>query len=436
MKTKAFFRTVLIAGLAAATATAVGAPPTTSFTYQGSLAENDSPVDGSTSMQFKLWNAVSGGTQIGSTLSMTSTVTDGVFTESLDFGPASYAINQAMWLEIIVEGESMGLTPLSATPFSLNTRGIDVSTSGTASIRERLFLGADSQASTYGRYISSTGTWHSGTNNSGVGGTDNNHFYIWEGNQFRLSIAKGTGRFGIGTTAPATLLDVNGTATIREDMFLGTNIETETDIEYISSTGIWEVGTNDAGIGGTDSNQFYIFEPDTSAYRFTIQRGSGKVGIGTRSPMTMLDVNGAVTIRGGADIVEGFDSSCGTAFEPGTVLVIDPTNPGKLMCAQGQYDRKVAGVVSGANGVKPGIKLGQDGVMDGEIAVAMTGRVYAKCSTENGAIEPGDLLTTSSLRGHAMKATDRDLSHGAVIGKAMTALDESTGMVLVLVNLQ
>ena len=86
--------------------------------------------------------------------------------------------------------------------------------------------------------------------------------------------------------------------------------------------------------------------------------------------------------------------------------------------------------------MKPGICLGQDGVLDGDTPVAMTGRVYVKCSSENGAIRPGDLLTSAALAGHAMKATDGERSFGSVIGKAMSSLDEETGLVLVLVNLQ
>jgi hypothetical protein len=93
-------------------------------------------------------------------------------------------------------------------------------------------------------------------------------------------------------------------------------------------------------------------------------------------------------------------------------------------------------VVSGANGISHGMKLGQDGALDGETLVAMTGRVYVKCSTENGAIRAGDLLTTSATSGHAMRASDYDRSNGAVIGKAMSTLDSGTGLVLVLVNLQ
>ena len=75
-------------------------------------------------------------------------------------------------------------------------------------------------------------------------------------------------------------------------------------------------------------------------------------------------------------------------------------------------------------------------MLDGETPVAMTGRVYVKCSTENGAIRPGDRLTTASLAGHAMKVTEEQRSVGAVIGKAMSSLDADTGLVLVLVNLQ
>lgn len=140
-------------------------------------------------------------------------------------------------------------------------------------------------------------------------------------------------------------------------------------------------------------------------------------------------------ITGGADLVEHFDTSCGT-MEPGTVLVIDADNPGRLCASNGSYDRKVAGVISGAGGVKPGIFLGQDGMIEGDTPVALTGRVYVRCSAENGPVEAGDLLTTASLAGHAMRVDEFDRATGAVIGKAMTTLEEGTGLVLVLVNLQ
>ena len=54
----------------------------------------------------------------------------------------------------------------------------------------------------------------------------------------------------------------------------------------------------------------------------------------------------------------------------------------------------------------------------------------------NGAVEPGDMLTTSSTAGHGMKVSDAVQATGAIIGKAMTSLAKGKGLVLVLVNLQ
>jgi len=68
--------------------------------------------------------------------------------------------------------------------------------------------------------------------------------------------------------------------------------------------------------------------------------------------------------------------------------------------------------------------------------VALTGRVYCLVDASYGAIEPGDLLTTSDTAGHAMKVTNHTKAHGAIIGKAMTRLEQGKGLVLVLVTLQ
>ena len=80
--------------------------------------------------------------------------------------------------------------------------------------------------------------------------------------------------------------------------------------------------------------------------------------------------------------------------------------------------------------------MAQAGFVENGQDVALTGRVYALASACNGAIVPGDLLTTSDVPGHAMKATDRQRCNGAIIGKAMSSLTEGEGLVLVLVNLQ
>jgi hypothetical protein len=78
----------------------------------------------------------------------------------------------------------------------------------------------------------------------------------------------------------------------------------------------------------------------------------------------------------------------------------------------------------------------QQGLLEGGRNVALTGRVYVQADTSNGAIKPGDLLTTSSTPGRAMRVTDHAKAAGAILGKAMTGLSQGQGMVLVLVTLQ
>jgi hypothetical protein len=142
-------------------------------------------------------------------------------------------------------------------------------------------------------------------------------------------------------------------------------------------------------------------------------------------------------IRGGADLSEVFEINQPSDIEPGMIVAIDPENEGQLRMSQKPYDNQIAGVLSGANGVRTGILMGQEGSMaDGEYAVALVGRVYVLASSESGPIKPGDFLTSSSRPGYAMKVKRARKARGAIIGKAMTALKGDLGLVLVLINLQ
>jgi hypothetical protein len=170
-------------------------------------------------------------------------------------------------------------------------------------------------------------------------------------------------------------------------------------------------------------------------------RGDSYVG-GWRRTFTVSN-EGQVTcstveITGGSDLSEQFDVRANGAEPiPGTVVCIDPDRPGKLVVSSKAYDRTVAGVVSGAGGIKPGMTMGQQkSAADGELPVALTGRVHVYADAATGPVQPGDLLTTSDRPGHAMKAADYAKAQGAILGKAMTPLEEGTGLVLVLVTLQ
>jgi hypothetical protein len=64
---------------------------TTAFTFQGRLTEAGSPATGNYILQFKLFDALSDGTQIGATIAdVTVTATNGAFTTALDFGAGAF----------------------------------------------------------------------------------------------------------------------------------------------------------------------------------------------------------------------------------------------------------------------------------------------------------------------------------------------------------
>lgn len=136
----------------------------------------------------------------------------------------------------------------------------------------------------------------------------------------------------------------------------------------------------------------------------------------------------------GADLAERFPVR--DRVEPGMVVEIDPSHPGQLRLASGAYNRRVAGVVSGAGGLSVGAILGSSAGSESSPPIALSGRVWVHCDAGDASIRPGDLLTTASRPGHAMKAIDYPKAQGATIGKAMTELTSGVGLVLVLVSLQ
>jgi hypothetical protein len=136
----------------------------------------------------------------------------------------------------------------------------------------------------------------------------------------------------------------------------------------------------------------------------------------------------------GADCAEDFEVEEMEELEPGAVMAIG--DGGKLRrCAQA-YDRRVAGVISGAGSYKPGIILGREGSGGNRIPLALTGRVYCRVDAGYGPVGVGDLLTTSPTVGHAMRAEDPLRAFGATIGKALRPLRSGMGLVPVLIALQ
>lgn len=147
-----------------------------------------------------------------------------------------------------------------------------------------------------------------------------------------------------------------------------------------------------------------------------------------------LDGQSGDIVLSNADCAEDFDIYNSEAVCPGMVMVIDQED--LLRPSTEPYDTKVAGVVSGAGGFRPGLVLDRKHPKNNRLPVALMGKVYCLADAGYSSIEVGNLLTTSSTPGHAMKAIDPQRSFGAVIGKALRPLKSGRGLIPLLIALQ
>ncbi|WP_420630325.1 hypothetical protein [Candidatus Leptofilum sp.] len=144
--------------------------------------------------------------------------------------------------------------------------------------------------------------------------------------------------------------------------------------------------------------------------------------------------SGDIRLRN-ADCAEDFDINEDIGeVEPGTVMVLEESS--KLSVSSKPYDKKAAGIISGAGDYKPGIILDRQPSENKRLPVALMGKVYCKVDATFGSIQVGDMLTTSPTVGHAMKADDPFRAFGAVIGKALSSLEKGQGLIPILVSLQ
>jgi hypothetical protein len=162
------------------------------------------------------------------------------------------------------------------------------------------------------------------------------------------------------------------------------------------------------------------------------------VAAGDEPNIKLNGEQGQITVKGdivlaGADTAERFSVRDPENVHPGSVLVIDES--GDLRISAMPYDTRVAGVVSGAGQTHPGIILNGLDCSLSSHPVALSGKVYCQVNTENGPVGVGDLLTTSSAPGFAMKADDPSKAFGAVVGKTLQRLEGDQGLIPILVSL-
>ena len=275
------------------------------------------------------------------------------------------------------------------------------------------------------RGMSKSGTGVLGTSESGVA--------VWGGSQSSSGVGgmsdSGIGVHGVSQAGPGVRGDAE-----HGDGVLGVS-KTHTGVHGISETG--------EGIHGETTSPtvaaiaaFNLNPTGTGAAIYAEKQGDvghagffkGNVHVtGTLTADTDLGI-------ANADCAEDFDIADADLIEPGTVMVLG--DEGAVHQSHQPYDKRVAGVVSGAGEYKPGIVLDKQQSERKRQPIALLGKVYCKVDAHYGANDVGDLLTTSPTPGHAMKTSDPVKAFGAVIGKALQPWPSGQGLIPILIALQ
>jgi hypothetical protein len=197
-----------------------------------------------------------------------------------------------------------------------------------------------------------------------------------------------------------------------------------------SNSGWTLFGTNNLPLSGTWVRfRFVGFEDASNAsgaflmYRFTLEGNLPSVGgaFATGHIYAQNNVYAGSNVLLG-DVAEYFPVM--DRSEPGDLISIDPLMPDRYLVSSKANDQNVLGVYS----TNPTVTLNDP---NSGVPVALRGRVPVKVCGQTGPIRPGDLLTSSNLRGHAMKAT----SAGYVVGRALEYFDgKGQGTVLCLIE--
>jgi len=233
-----------------------------------------------------------------------------------------------------------------------------------------------------------------------------------------------------GTTGASNFSGVNGTHTVGGNGVSGTSASgngVQGTTGNSNSSGV--IGVNNGG-----GNGVYGTSVSGNAVAGKSQTGNAGWFDGGVYVNGTVTVTADIVLTGGNDCAEEFDVASPGGAEPGTVMVLGDDEA--LYPSSGPYDRRVAGVVSGAGDYKPALILGQRAPSGNRSPVALVGKVYCKVDATAEAIQVGDLLTSSATKGHAMKASDPSKAFGAVIGKALRPLPNGRGMIPILVTLQ
>lgn len=406
---------LLVAILAAGAALTPAAAQTAStFTYQGSLQSAGSPYTGTADYRFSLWDAPTGGSQIGPTAQADKVaVNAGLFTAGIDFGGAAHGPGRFLQIEVRTPAWDGGgieppfftfpdRTPMTAAPYSLSTRGIFVNEAadmvgiGTEEPTHTLHVAGKSDATALIESDSAQGTWLNLLNTSSEGrfwrlistGSENSpgpgNLLIGHGTDPEVNTPVMTmlaeGQVGIGTVTPKAMLhnagDYYGKGLLALHADAGDGVSGNAFVQARDDSGSSSIGmhlrTQEAGA----PRDAVVISP------------SGDVGIGTASPQRRLDVEGDVRFGGDHIVVELGDDLGDTVLVPGTLYFGDGSYQAwGCPAASATTVRTIAPILPGeravVNGLFPNAKLGD------VLIVGVRGDTPPSCVV-HGAYVPSD----------------------------------------------
>jgi len=229
-----------------------------SFTYQGKLTDNGAPANGNYDLKFALFDSSLGGSEVKPPQTVTNVaVSAGLFTVTLDFGPAAFA-GPPRFLEISARPSGAGsftlLTPrqqVTSTPYAVRS-----ASSGAADIA---------------------------ANASQLGGLDASQYV--QASDARLSDARppaaGSGNYIQNSTSPQSLSNFNISGNGKADTFSANVVNATTQYNLNGNRAFAIIGTNQfpntntfAGVGtgtltspgssGGHDNSFFGFRAGTA----------------------------------------------------------------------------------------------------------------------------------------------------------------------------
>jgi hypothetical protein len=205
-------------------------------------------------------------------------------------------------------------------------------------------------------------------------------------------------------------------------------------------TGITGTGSSGNGVQGLSTSGIGVYAESTNGIPLLVFSGDTAANLveGWNGPQgRRFYINSFGTYTGGSDFAEALPASGDRlAYEPGDVLIASADHPGKVAKTSRAYDPRVIGVYSTRPGVIGAEKGGTSRVDPDDIAVAVVGIVPTKVTAYNGPVQIGDLLTTSSMPGYAMRCSNKARCIGAVVGKAMEPLARGRSIIKVLVTIR